>query len=174
MHVPELCDGVVRLREWGDADAEWYAATAAGDELIQRFTSESATVTAEQVRAAIADLGGAPDCAGFLICDAVTGERLGNMALRHTDGIGDVSYWLAAPARGRGFASRSLRLCSDWAFERLGLHELRLWTHAGNTASRRVAERAGYLRHPELDQPRPVKGAIWETVAYRLPAPTPG
>lgn len=58
------------------------------------------------------------------------------------------------------------------AFASLGLTEMRLWTHAGNTASRRVAERAGYSRHPQLDRPRRVKGERWDTVAYRLPAPS--
>jgi RimJ/RimL family protein N-acetyltransferase len=171
MAVPPLSDSVVRLREWDLADAQWYAATAAHDELIQQFTSESPTLTVEQVRAAIAELHGNTDLAGFLICDAVGGERLGNIALSHADGIGHVSYWLAAAARGRGAATRALRLLSDWAFESLALDELRLWTHVQNTASRQVAERVGYLRHPELDQPRQVKAATWQTSAYRLPAP---
>jgi hypothetical protein len=35
-----LRDEVVALREWDADDAEWYAATAATDELIQRFTAE--------------------------------------------------------------------------------------------------------------------------------------
>ena len=55
---PSLTDGVVRLREWALTDAEWYAATAAHDDLIQRFTTESPSVTAEDVRAAITALAG--------------------------------------------------------------------------------------------------------------------
>jgi RimJ/RimL family protein N-acetyltransferase len=172
MSDPALGDGVILLRGWEHADAEWYAVTATSDEMIQRFTSEPAALTAEQVQAAIADLAHEPHAAGFLICDAVSGERLGNIALSHANGIGLVSYWLAASARGRGAATRALRLLSDWAFECLALKELRLWTHATNSASQQVAERAGFLRHPELDQPRQVNNSTWETLAYRLPAPT--
>ena len=162
-----LGDGDIRLREWEIADAEWYAAIAAHDEMIQRFTTESPDLTAGQVRTAILELAGRIDASGFLICDA-NGERLGNIALSHADGVGVVSYWLAASARGRGAATTALRLLSDWAFECLALDELRLWTHVANTASRRVAERAGYVRHPELDHRRRMKTEICSMAAYRL------
>jgi hypothetical protein len=52
----------------------------------------------------------------LLIWDAVSGERLGNIALSHADGIGHVSYWLAAAARGRGAATRALRPFSGCDF----------------------------------------------------------
>jgi [ribosomal protein S5]-alanine N-acetyltransferase len=163
-----ITDGVIRLRGWQPGDAVWYAATVSGDELIQRFTSESPTVTVAEVEDAIAANATRHDTAGFAICDALTGERLGNIALHHQHGAGDVSYWLAAPARGRGAATRALRLLSRWSIDHLGLTELRLWTHAENAASRRVAERAGYERDPDHDQPREVNGHTWQTVAYRL------
>lgn len=166
-----LRDGVVWLRPWEVADAPWYAEIAVGDELIQRFTSEPADLTAEQVRAVVQDLPNRSDVASFVICDAATGERLGNIGLRHQDGVGDVSYWLAPAARGRGCATRALQLLSRWAFEALDLHELHLWAVAGNLASRLVAERAGYRRDPGRDQVREVKTRQWETVAYSLVAP---
>jgi len=160
-------DGIVVLREWDVEDAEWYASTAARDELIQRFTTESPTVTAEQVRAAIVALRARPvGAAGFLIADAATGERLGNIALTHDHGAGEVSYWLAPHARGRGLATRALFLFSQWAFRTLDLRELCLWARVDNKASRAVAERAGYERDPTRDQRRVVKGETWETVAY--------
>ena len=164
----EVDDGVVVLRRWSLDDADWYAATAAGDDLIQRYTSESPTLTAEQVREAIATLLAArAGMAGFLIADGGTGQRLGNIALGYENGVGEVSYWLADHARGRGVATRALRLFSDWAFTVLDLRELRLWTHADNAGSRAVAERAGFVRDPGRDGTRQVKGQVWATVAYR-------
>jgi len=163
-----LTDGMVRLRGWEPADAEWYATTVAGDELIQRFTSESPATTTDQVERAISALAAGHGAVGFVICDASTGERLGNIGVRHEHGVGEVSYWLAAAARGRGTATLALRLLSRWAIDHLGLTELRLWTHAENAASRGVAERAGYHRDPGHDREREVKGDTWLTVAYRL------
>ncbi len=159
--------GGVALRPWTADDAEWYAATVTGDPLIQRFTSESPTVTVDEVRAAIVELStGPPGVAGFLIADAVANQRLGNIALTYERRAGDVSCWIAADARGRGAATQALRLLSEWAFATLHLSELRLWTHADNVGSRIAAERAGYRRDPERDQDRQVKGQIWPTVAY--------
>jgi RimJ/RimL family protein N-acetyltransferase len=166
MPDPGLSDGVVVLRAWRVSDAGWYAA-AVRDAEIQRYTTESPTLTGAEVRAAITALAGRRDAAGFVVCGADGGERLGNIALHHDGTVGEISYWVAAPARGRGVATRALRLCSDWAAATLGLSELRLWTHAGNAASRLVAERAGYRRAPEDDRPRTVRGQVWETVGYR-------
>lgn len=165
-----LSDGVVRLRAWTATDAAWYAQVATSDELIQRFTSEPSQLSAEQVQAAIAGLADKGDLVGLVICDEAGGERLGNIGLSHADGIGQVSYWLAAQARGRGVATRALRLLSTWAWQNLPVDELRLWTHADNVASQRVAQRAGYVRQPEYDQTRMVRSEVWQTLGYRLPA----
>jgi RimJ/RimL family protein N-acetyltransferase len=165
-----VTDGAVRLRLWELTDADWYATTAL-DPLIQRFTSEPPTLTAEQVRSALREQIEREDIASFVICDAATGERLGNIGLRHAGGVGHVSYWLAATARGRGAATRALRLFSRWAFDHLGLTELRLWTYVDNVASRRLAERVAYRRDPGRDEVRQVKGTARHTVAYTL---TPG
>jgi RimJ/RimL family protein N-acetyltransferase len=169
MSSERLSDDVVALREWDLGDAEWYAATAATDELIQRFTTESPTVTALEVRTAILELrAGQSGAVGFLVADAVTGERLGNIALSHEDGVGHVSYWVADGARGRGVATRAVRILARWAFATLGLVELRLWAHVDNIASRTVAERAGFVRDPDRDEPKHIKGRVWPGAAYAV------
>lgn len=153
------------LRQWRPTDADWYA-HAAHDPQIQRYTTEPPTLTAAEVRAAIVALADLTDTVGLVICDATTGQRLGNIALRLDAGVGEVSYWVSASARGRGVATRALRLLSEWAFAALGLSEIRRWTHADNVASRLVAERAGYRRAPDHDQERTVNGRVWDTVGH--------
>jgi RimJ/RimL family protein N-acetyltransferase len=165
-----LTDGVVELRPWRRSDAHWYA-QAVRDPQIQRFTREPPQLTAAEVQDAIVALADQPEVVGWCICDAATGQRLGNIALRHEATGGSLAYWVAASARGRGVATRALRLVSDRAVAALALPVLRLWTHADNLASRRVAERAGYQRAPGDDQQREVKGQVWETVGYRRAAP---
>jgi len=51
-----------------------------------------------------------------------------------------------AGARGRGIASRALRLVSAWALDELGVGRLQLHADVENVPSQRVAERAGYVR----------------------------
>jgi [ribosomal protein S5]-alanine N-acetyltransferase len=165
-----LDDSVVLLRELADDDSPWYAESAR-DPLVQRFTTESPTLDAAEVLAAIVRLRGASDAEGFIICDAVTGERLGNIALSHDGRTGEVSYWVASTARGRGVAARALTLFSSWSFQRLGLDELWLHVHQENVASQRTAIRAGYQRDPERDESQEVKGAVWPMLGYALRRP---
>ena len=161
----ELGDDVVTLRPWQLEDAPWYA-DCVRDPEVQRFTTDLPTLTAADVVAAISALPGRPEQVAYLIADRTGTQRLGNIALELADGVGDVSYWVAAEARGRGVARAALRLLAASAFRDLELRELRLWTHADNSASRRVAESAGFSRDPHRDGPREVKGRIWPTVAY--------
>lgn len=156
---------MVSLREWADDDAAWYAESIR-DPLIQRFTTDSPTLDAGQVLAAIIRLRAAKDAEGFVICDAVTGERLGNIALEHDGQAGEISYWVAAGARGRGVASRALALFSSWSFQTVGLAELWLRVHQGNHASQRVALRGGYQRDPKRDTSQQAKGTVWPMLGY--------
>ncbi len=158
---------LVSLRPWGVADAQWYA-----DELkdpdIQRFTSDPADLTAESVAAAIEARHGGSDLS-FLIVDAVTGRRLGNLAVDLEGSAGMVSYWMSSSTRGRGSATSAIKLLVGWLHDRAEpLDELRLWTHIDNRASQVVALRAGFVRDPTRDGLREITGAIWETAAFRL------
>ena len=60
--------------------------------------------------------------------------------------IGYVGYWLLPAARGRGLATRAVRLLSAWAIRDLGLANVRLTTAPENAISQRVAERSGFRR----------------------------
>jgi RimJ/RimL family protein N-acetyltransferase len=162
-----LRDERVRLREWCGADAQWYAAESR-DEEIQRFTTEPATLSEGDVARAIARLAELPDSAGFVITDSRTGRRLGNIALYRQDGVGHVSYWIAAAARGQGVATRAVHLLSQWAFAEFAIVELRLEARVDNLGSRRVAEKAGFVRDEPHDRVREVKGGVWEMAAYSL------
>jgi len=107
-------------------------------------------------------------CAGLVITDSPTGERLGNIAVTRE---GEVSYWLAAPARGRGAATIALRCFSDWVLATTDATELWMRVHSENAASAAVAIRAGYERDPARDDQRLVNGELWTRVAYPLAGP---
>jgi RimJ/RimL family protein N-acetyltransferase len=76
----------------------------------------------------------------FVIVDATAGRLLGAIELRPGDG--SIGYWVDAPARGRGVATRALRLLCEWHADR----PLHLVTHPDNAGSQRVAEKAGFRR----------------------------
>jgi RimJ/RimL family protein N-acetyltransferase len=83
----------------------------------------------------------------FRIVDAATGKVVGGVNLRLAEHrIGEVSYFLRASVRGRGLATRAVRLVARWGFGELGLERIELRAHPDNEASIRVAERAGFTR----------------------------
>jgi RimJ/RimL family protein N-acetyltransferase len=153
----------VLLRGWQSDDAGWYA-EAVRDAEIQRYTTEPPSLTASDVATAITALAGRDDAEGYLIADADTGERLGNIAVAYDGSVAEVSYWVAAPARGRGAAAAAVRAVCGCARQRCTV--IRLWTHAENLASQRVAIAAGFHRDPERDALRTVKGEPWPTLAF--------
>jgi len=88
-------------------------------------------------------------------------ELLGSIALNPVvweQRAADVGYWVAAHARGRGVATRAVRMLTDWAFGTLLLERLELRTQRDNHASQAVAAHAGFepvaspvVRRPECE-----------------------
>lgn len=154
--------GIV-LRDWQLDDAGWYA-EAVQDAEIQRYTTEPPSLTESDVATAIAALAGRDDAEGYLIADAETGERLGNIAVGYDGSVAEVSYWVAASGRGRGTATAALRAVCARARQQCTV--IRLWTHAENIASQRVAIAAGFHRDPARDEVRTVKDELWPTLAF--------
>ncbi len=62
----------------------------------------------------------------------------------------ELGYLVAPAARGRGVATEMLRQLTSWAFDAAGALRASLIIDVDNLASRRVAERAGYLREGTL------------------------
>lgn len=75
------------------------------------------------------------------------GVVVGSVGLRdinRTDSYAVASYWTMPTARGRGVAGRALARATAYAVEELGLHRVQLAHAVANTASCRVAEKAGF------------------------------
>jgi len=76
--------------------------------------------------------------ASFAIVDVHDGCVLGTadlMAIDHALGCCEIGYILAAPARGRGAASRAVELLAGWAFQTLKLNRLELHIDKHHAAS---------------------------------------
>lgn len=63
---------------------------------------------------------------------------------------GELGYVVAPAARGRGVATKALRLLTEWGFAERGLLRLELMISVENAASKVVAERAGYVKEGVL------------------------
>ena len=86
----------------------------------------------------------------FAIAGAADGSVLGSIGMRHLTDVDDetseIGYWVAREARGRGVATRALRLVCRWAQDELGIPRLQLRADELNEPSQRVAENVGFVR----------------------------
>lgn len=62
----------------------------------------------------------------------------------------DLGYIVWPAARGRGIATESLRLLTEWAFRERAIERAYLYISVENAASKRVAERCGYVKEGVL------------------------
>jgi RimJ/RimL family protein N-acetyltransferase len=161
---PPLTDGVIALRPFTEADNAAHVEICQ-DPDIARFTTVPSPYGEADARAYLQRVTEGV-AAGTLIVLAVVdavdhGVLLGSIGLHAISpelGAAEVGYLLAAPARGRGYATRAVRLIVAWAFGTIGLARVELRAMAENAASRAVAARAGFhqvdapfLHRPELD-----------------------
>ena len=161
---PPLSDGVVALRAWTPADVPALV-EACQDPEITRRTLVPSPYTENDARSYLQRVAAGWDggtCASFAVVDDTDrGAPLGAAGLAVIDWdqlAADVGYWLAAPARGGGLATRAVALLALWAFDTLGLERLELRTNEDNSASQAVARRAGFapsdgplVQRPECD-----------------------
>jgi RimJ/RimL family protein N-acetyltransferase len=100
----------------------------------------------------------------FAVLDASQNRVVGQVGLGNRDGgkvgigeRGEIHYWTAAGARGRGIAPAAVRAVMVWAFSSFGAERLpciMLVHDLDNPASCRVAEKSGYPFH-ELSPANP-------------------
>ena len=169
---PPLTDGTVILRPPRDADAPAIAA-ACRDPEIARWIPVPIPYRLEDARAFVAFAAKAWSSGRertFVIEDAASRALVGSIAIHRgpdEPGKAAVGYWLAPEARGRGAATRAVRLVVHWAFTvEPSLVRMELLTLVGNEASGRVALRAGFAREGVLRRYLPFRGELVDAVMF--------
>ena len=177
----ELSAGPIVLRPWrpDDADAVW---AALQDQEIQLWNGGGVASRADAATfvARRADWSGG-DHASWAVVDGAGGV-LASVSLHSIDPVqsdAEIGYWTAPAARGQGVAAVAVDAACRWAFATLPVDRIELCHAVENTASGRVAEKAGFtlegrlrrsyrygdgVKHDEL---------LWARLADD-PAPDPG
>lgn len=153
---PPLTDGLVLLRPWTQEDVPAIVEACNDDEEIGRwldhvpqpYSESDAREFVALTRRGWSDSTTAQLAVTAAAAEAATaGSLLGSIGVTWIDvaeRVAEVGYWVRREARGRGVATRSLRLVSRWAIAVCGTERLQLRADTENVASRRAAERAGF------------------------------
>ncbi|MFH5822713.1 GNAT family N-acetyltransferase [Georgenia sp. AZ-5] len=144
-------DGTLLLSTPTADDVDRIAAICAETE-VQRWTTVPSPYTRADAEGFVGTFvpkgwaAGSPTWAVRTVTDGRT-TLVGMIGLAGvTDGKGEIGYWMAAEARGRGIMTRAVGLVLDAAFGSVGLHTV-LWQAAvGNWPSWRVAWHHGFRK----------------------------
>ena len=153
-----IAAGWLTLRPFTPADIPWVYEVLL-DPVVQRFMQvpspyrlEDAAFHVEHEYIAGGDGGRRAE---FLAEDAATATRLGRVGLHLGEpGAAEVGYWVDPRARKRGVATTAVRAVCRWAVTTAGIELIEWRCEAGNIASRRVAEKAGFLIEATLRKRR--------------------
>jgi RimJ/RimL family protein N-acetyltransferase len=142
---------------WFERFSDWAPRTEI-DAHRRRLEDEAARQRGEQLQFALA-------------VPADDEQILGGVSLYEVEleqGRAAVGYWLAPAARGRGVATRAVRLLAQWAFAELAIMRIGLTCGPDNVASQRVAERCGFIREGVLRSHVAFKGGRRDSVVFGL------
>ena len=170
---PPLTDGeiVLRMRRADDIAA---IAEASRDPETQRrlndgpLSEEAQRETVARTEQQWATGRGAP----FVIADARDDRPLGllNLQLREDEEVANLAVSVFPEARGRGIASRALRLGALWGLRDLGLARVAAEAAVDNHASIRAIEKAGFQREGTLRAHCKTHGERHDCVMFSLVA----
>ncbi|MFB4293044.1 GNAT family N-acetyltransferase [Nonomuraea sp. ATR24] len=147
----ELSTVRLLLRPLAEQDIPDLAATGA-DPLTQAGTGVPRGYTEDDARewvAASERMRLRGHGAAWAATDRTTGRLLLSLDVRDVDWINrtcEVGYMAAPWARGHGYTGEAVAAVARWLFAERGFQRLRLRAAPANTASLRVAEKAGFVR----------------------------
>ncbi|MGW3290038.1 GNAT family N-acetyltransferase [Streptomyces sp. NPDC001002] len=138
------------LRTVGPQDTDAVYA-AAQDPDIQRWTTIPSPYLPEHARSFTEQL--VPD--GWANSSMFTfgvflpepeGDLVGMLSLSMRSlGVAEVGFWGAKEHRGHGYTTEAALAASHWAFTQVSIDRVEWRAEVGNTGSRAVAERAGFV-----------------------------
>jgi len=168
----------LRLREWGEGDADQFYAVM-NHEPVMRWLG--GVQTPEQWREAHARIAGFTRDFGhtfWIVERKADGELLGFCGLKRVNAPGascpgehEIGWRLRESAWGQGIAKEAAIASLDLAFGRFAAPHVVALTVAGNRGSWGLMERLGMIRRPDLDYVDPRFGPeLNPTIVYRMDA----
>ena len=142
MRTPRLVadDLVLEAPDVADAD-DW---SDAQDDECARWFGWPCRPGVERCRAHLERVANNAEPGSFTWAIRVSAGFAGGADLKLHEGHWNVSYFVHPAHRGRGIATRALRLVCGWAFDGLDLDVVSTRVRAGNAASLRVLAKVGF------------------------------
>lgn len=139
---------IIRQKTADDADCIHAAKMAVKGDLMQWMTWASEDQFTRSATATFVATQQKPgeELDGLMGIDRASGELAVMCGLREKlPGIYETGYWVAQPFLGRGYATEACRVMISYAFNVLNANKMVISHFEGNTPSRRVIEKCGFV-----------------------------
>lgn len=144
------------------------------DELVTRFLPFEAHKTKEETEAGIRhylDIYERGQVSPWGIADKETGRLIGTIGFaswnpRH--GRGEIFYYLAREAWGKGLTFEAAREVVRFGFDQMGLNRVEATVSPNNPASARVMEKLGMKQEGILRESYNIKGVYMDHLIYAV------
>jgi RimJ/RimL family protein N-acetyltransferase len=156
MERQTISAGWLTLRPFTLADVPWVYEVSL-DPVLQRFMQVPSPYRLEDAAAHVEQsyIAGWDDGRQAEFVAEAAGTALGRVGLRLNEpGAAEVGYWVDPRARKRGVATTALRAVCRWAVTTSDVDLIEWRCEAGNVASLRVAEKAGFRLEATLRKRR--------------------
>ena len=164
----------LELREYGAGDAGLVCdLLAAGGE--PEALPPGAPSDRDQVAAWLADGAVRARHAGtgvhLMMLERAAGRIAGSISLFHADWevrSAEIGYGVRGDQRGQGYATEALRAVARWVLTEGGIQRAWLTANTDNTASVRVAEKAGFRREGTLRRAAAEEDGLHDLAVFAL------
>jgi RimJ/RimL family protein N-acetyltransferase len=173
MNLPIRVDEELQLTEVRESDREYYVEYLNAREIYQNTLLIPSPYTLEHADAWIA-LNRAwqkddPRLTHFAVRDT-SGRLLGgadfqDLRIGHAHKA-EIGYWTAKPFWGRGIMTRVVGKLCEIGFQEFGLQRITAMIFAGNTGSRRVLEKNGFVAEGRLRNYYRKNGQLLDAEAF--------
>lgn len=105
----------------------------------------------------------------FALVERETGMMLGVVGINaEKPDAPELHYWIRTDHARRGLTTEACRALIDWARRELRMRRLTLWAGRDNAASRRVAEKLGFVHVGPLDWKPEGGNGTFDAESYEL------
>ncbi len=169
-----VIDSRVALRVLREDDAaELFALTDANREPLRRWLPWVDLVTCEEDSRSFLETVAAQRADGRgptfgVLCDGALAGVVGFLPIDRVNRCGEIGYWLAPHAQGRGVMTQCCRFVVRYGFLTLDLNRIQIAAGTENRVSRRIPERLGFTLDGILRGRENLHGTFIDHAMYSL------
>jgi len=111
------------------------------------------------------------DKSEFIFGIFLGGNYIGNMGLHdinRDNSSSEIGYWLAADQQGKGIMTDCVRVLTDLGFDGLDLNRIHIRCASGNTKSRAIPERLGFVHEGTLQDDICLYGVYHDVLVFGM------